>query len=402
MQGKFSIMEFQTECLNAHNEYRQKHGVAPLKLNKDMCKISQQWADNLSKRKALEHSKNNDYGENIYCVSSTNHNITITGEDPVKSWYDEIKLHKFGTEPKSLESGHFTQVVWKDSRELGVAFAKLNGRIVVVANYFPAGNIVGHFSTNVPPLGGFSENNNNDLSGKLAKLATKLHISGSSSSNKNLTNGTEGNFEEDFLASHNEYRSRHGVPPLKLDKKMCKYSAEWAKNLADRNALEHRKNCPHGENIYCMSSNDPNFTITGHSPVDTWYEEISLHPFGKEPSDLKSGHFTQVVWKSSELLGVGVAKNRNGRIYVVANYSPAGNFVGDYVENVPAALSSPKQRSVVPPLSSCTTAQDVDDGDFSQFALDGLKAHNEYRRKHGIPELNLTKKVLSNTIKNIY
>lgn len=392
-----SAADFQKECLKAHNEYRQKHGVAPLTLNKEICKISQAWADNLAKRKTLEHSNNDDYGENIFCVSSSDPNLSITGDEPVKSWYEEIKFHKFGEEPKSLESGHFTQVVWKDSRELGVAFAKSSGRIVVVANYFPSGNIVGHFARNVPPLGGPGEENNNDPSEKLASLSLQSRLP-SVSSQKNLSNGTEGNFEEDFIAAHNEYRKRHGVPDLKLDKKLCKYASEWAKNLADRNALEHRKNCPHGENIYCVSSNDPNFTITGNTPVDTWYEEIKLHPFGKEPSNLKSGHFTQVIWKSSELLGVGVAKNRHGRIYVVANYSPAGNFVGDYVENVPPLVSP----SADAPDSSCSTKSrsspvtpEVADavGDCDQFALDGLKSHNEYRKKHGIPELTLNKKV---------
>lgn len=390
-----SVADFQKECLKAHNEYRQRHGVAPLTLNKEICKISQAWADNLAKRKTLEHSNNNDYGENIFCVSSSDPNLSITGDEPVKSWYEEIKFHKFGEEPKSLESGHFTQVVWKDSRELGVAFAKSSGRIIVVANYFPSGNIVKHFARNVPPVGGFDEeNNNNDPSEKLANLSLQSRIP-AGSSKKDLSNGTEGNFEEDFLTAHNEFRKRHGVPPLKLDKKLCKYASEWAKNLADRNALEHRKNCPHGENIYCLSSNDPNFTITGHTPVDTWYEEIKFHPFGKEPSNLKSGHFTQVIWKSSELLGVGVAKNRHGRIYVVANYSPAGNFVGDYVENVPPLLSTAEVEELTKdaPDSSEATPEPESLGELDQFAVDGLKAHNEYRRKHGIPELKLNKKV---------
>jgi hypothetical protein len=48
--------------------------------------------------------------------------------------------------------GHFTQMVWKGSRELGVGRAVSdNGRrTYVVCNYFPAGNLVGHFEDNVP------------------------------------------------------------------------------------------------------------------------------------------------------------------------------------------------------------------------------------------------------------
>lgn len=47
------------------------------------------------------------------------------------------------------------------------------------------------------------------------------------------------------------------------------------------------------------------------------------------------GHFSQVVWRDSKELGVAVAKNRNGHIFVVANYSPPGNFIGSFAENVP-------------------------------------------------------------------
>lgn len=50
-----------------------------------------------------------------------------------------------------LFQGHFTQVVWKGSREIGVGKARSkDGKILVVANYRPAGNVIGRFSENVP------------------------------------------------------------------------------------------------------------------------------------------------------------------------------------------------------------------------------------------------------------
>lgn len=48
-----------------------------------------------------------------------------------------------------------------------------------------------------------------------------------------------------------------------------------------------------------------------------------------------SGHFTQVVWKESKELGVAMARNNSGQIFVVANYAPRGNIVGTYTANVP-------------------------------------------------------------------
>ena len=46
------------------------------------------------------------------------------------------------------------------------------------------------------------------------------------------------------------------------------------------------------------------------------------------------GHFTQVVWKGSEELGIGKATDSKGRVYVVANYRPAGNYIGNFATNV--------------------------------------------------------------------
>ena len=48
-----------------------------------------------------------------------------------------------------------------------------------------------------------------------------------------------------------------------------------------------------------------------------------------------TGHFTQVVWKGSQEIGVGRAKSRDGtKWYIVTNYYPAGNYVGEYKSNV--------------------------------------------------------------------
>ncbi|KAL1502315.1 hypothetical protein ABEB36_007480 [Hypothenemus hampei] len=386
-------MDFQTECLKAHNEYRKKHGVAPLKLDREISKISQQWADYLIKIGTMVHSKNSEYGENIFMMESSNPNFTVSGSKPVDAWYSEINLHKFGAEPKSLASGHFTQVVWKESEKLGVAFAKKAGKVIVVANYYPPGNMIGSFAENVPPPGGFSgkaqssniNNNTIDLSPSLSRLSLSLK-----SSAKDLRSITEGNFEEDFLNAHNHYRARHGVPPLTLDKSLCKYAEEWAKHLASKNILEHRPESNYGESIYCLYSSDPTFKINGNTPVDTWYEEIKQHTFSREPSDLKSGHFTQLIWKSSESLGVAVAKSSQGSIYVVAYYSPAGNFVGHFVENCPPL--KPKFYDTLSPMAQATSsveAKKTSDVDIQQFARDALKVHNEYRRKHSVPDLVL-------------
>jgi len=48
--------------------------------------------------------------------------------------------------------GHFTQVVWKSSREIGLGRAQTgDGKWLVCANFYPAGNYVGRNAENVFP-----------------------------------------------------------------------------------------------------------------------------------------------------------------------------------------------------------------------------------------------------------
>lgn len=57
------------------------------------------------------------------------------------------------------------------------------------------------------------------------------------------------------------------------------------------------------------------------------------------------GHFSQVVWKETKELGVGIAESKCGLYYICCNYYPAGNVEGKYKENVPPRKGSKTQVS---------------------------------------------------------
>merc|ERR1712165_544107 len=142
-------------------------------------------------------------------------------------------------------------------------------------------------------------------------------------------------FRQDSLTAHNVYRAKHGVPDLKLNNELNALAQEWAEYLIANNAFEHRPNNNNGENIYMSSGRAAQDQAQG--AVDSWYSEIKDYTFGKEPSwgGPVTGHFTQVVWKGSTDVGVGVAQE-GSKVVVVANYSPPGNYGGQYVDDVPA------------------------------------------------------------------
>jgi len=327
---------FEDECIQAHNEYRKKHGIKKLEKNKKLTKTAKEWAKQLAKDDKMSHRKDNSDGENIYCKWSSNPKHKVKGAEAVDSWYSEIKDHDFAKEPSPgvLKSGHFSQVVWFSSKQVGVGKARSkSGRVYVVANYSPAGNFLGDYCDNVPPVGGFPAGHKPKRETTRVEKKSK-HRSGSSDSS---SSSDEEDFAEQCLKAHNEYRKKHGVSQLKLNKKLCKYSQEWAETIAKKDMMEHRSDKKYGENIFCVWSDDPKFRVKGKEAVESWYNEIKDHKFGCEPDAgvIKSGHFSQVIWKTSKELGVGKARSKSGKIMVVANYDPAGNFIGEFAKMVP-------------------------------------------------------------------
>lgn len=83
---------------------------------------------------------------------------------------------------------------------------------------------------------------------------------------------------------------------------------------------------------------------------DYWYNnEIELYPgYGSEPvmSNFDAwGHYSQVVWVDSTVIGCGIAKCASGTLasgmdaYMsTCNYYPAGNVDTEYAANVLAPL----------------------------------------------------------------
>lgn len=114
--------------------------------------LSQEWADTLAAEDRFAHRPSSSYGENIYCLWSSDRNAKANPREVVRSWYDEIKEHDFGIEPKGIfKAGHFTQLIWKMSQDLGVGVCKTKkGKVLVVCNYNPRGNVAGQFNVNVP------------------------------------------------------------------------------------------------------------------------------------------------------------------------------------------------------------------------------------------------------------
>lgn len=117
------------------------------------------------------------------------------------------------------------------------------------------------------------------------------------------------------LQAHNAARARRGAAPLAWDESLASVAQAWS----DRGVFKHSNN-RYGENLAMGTGNCK-------QAVDLWVDEEKLWRPGMGFT-MKTGHFTQVVWKGTKKVGCGFAKG-----IVTCNYSPPGNS-GNYGGNV--------------------------------------------------------------------
>lgn len=141
--GKAFLSAFRVEATKAINGYRQRHGCPAVQSDGKLDQLAQAYAEQLAKaNKGLKHSSSS-YGETLSWSFSTagDPEPAALAASTVKGWYDEIKAYRFNKPGFSPKTGHFTQVVWKDTERVGCGAARASdGAVFVVCNYDPRGN----------------------------------------------------------------------------------------------------------------------------------------------------------------------------------------------------------------------------------------------------------------------
>ncbi|CAF1451127.1 unnamed protein product, partial [Adineta steineri] len=153
-----SLDTYRQQALDEHNLLRKKHCVPPLTLDPALNDIAQTYAQHSADTHIFAHSGNKFngqwMGENIFAMSGGSL-LYNKGASPVDAWYNEIQSYNWSNPGSNAMSyGHFTQVVWKGTTNLGIgrAVTSDNSTMYVVGNYFPGGNMGGAYVQNVLPL----------------------------------------------------------------------------------------------------------------------------------------------------------------------------------------------------------------------------------------------------------
>jgi len=150
--------------LKEHNALRASIGTPELRWSDDLARQATAWVNELKKSGCgMKHSHTAKLGENLYWASPLKTGSRGKGksawkwhlaQQPVEeatvvaSWATEQPWYSPATNtcdaPPGKTCGHYTQMVWANTREIGCAKAVCDDNSQVwVCNYAPAGNVIG-------------------------------------------------------------------------------------------------------------------------------------------------------------------------------------------------------------------------------------------------------------------
>ncbi|XP_003833223.1 cysteine-rich secretory protein 3 isoform X2 [Pan paniscus] len=144
---------------------------------------------------------------------------------------------------------------------------------------------------------------------------------------------TQTQVQREIVNKHNELRRAVSPPArnmLKMEwnKEAAANAQKWANqcNYRHSNPKDRMTSLKCGENLY-MSSAPSSWS----QAIQSWFDEYNDFDFGVGPKTPNAvvGHYTQVVWYSSYLVGCGSAYCPNQKVlkyYYVCQYCPAGNW----------------------------------------------------------------------------
>jgi pathogenesis-related protein 1 len=149
----------------AHNAARGALGASAalgaLEWSEELAVFAQQWSDSLAERcGTIEHRDQDRFGENIALRGSSRVVEPFSGEEAVAGWVAEDACWDYGTirgsercDSACIEGlnsngcGHYTQVVWRDTRFVGCGYSTCERQDITfeiwVCNYDPPGNYIG-------------------------------------------------------------------------------------------------------------------------------------------------------------------------------------------------------------------------------------------------------------------
>ncbi|KAL5285148.1 crispld1 family protein [Megaselia abdita] len=161
-----------------------------------------------------------------------------------------------------------------------------------------------------------------------------------------MFSGLVGDEKRIILQEHNRLRqsvatgnvlgqpSAENMREIVWDDELAAKAQEWANNCQFRHDPKRTINrFTMGQNLAIIWSTAPLADDDGDFPsrIQAWFNEVRKYSFG-DPWAPYTGHYSQLVWGDTDLVGCGFAyykdKSKYNKLYV-CNYGPGGNVVGE-------------------------------------------------------------------------
>lgn len=134
--------------LRLHNAERARLGVGPLEWNPELAEEAGEHARVLAASGTMAHADEKvrkGRGENLWLGTAGAWDVA----EMIAMFLDERRIFRFAPFPhisatgKWQDVGHYSQIVWRDTREVGCAVERGKALDVLVCRYHPAGNVIG-------------------------------------------------------------------------------------------------------------------------------------------------------------------------------------------------------------------------------------------------------------------
>jgi uncharacterized protein YkwD len=148
--------------------------------------------------------------------------------------------------------------------------------------------------------------------------------------------GTPASVADEYVAAHNAVRAAvtepanytgtwAPLPPVTWNETVAATAQAWAEHLRDTQncGLVHDTASGYGENLAAGSGK-----MTPTTAVNLWAAEKANYTYSPKYAFMSNtGHYTQIVWRTSVEIGCGSATCGNTTV-ICCRYSPPGNYIG--------------------------------------------------------------------------
>lgn len=145
----------------------------------------------------------------------------------------------------------------------------------------------------------------------------------------------------DIQSYVNNYRELNQAPPMIWEESIYLFSQNWSNYMMSSKLFKHSGIASYGENIAYFQGYGTDIISLIKKSIDLWYNEIVNYDFTNPEYSNKTGHFTCLVWKSSNKFAMGIAIDpSSNEAYITMNTNPPGNVIGNFETNVLPTISS--------------------------------------------------------------